>query len=125
MGRPRAAQQNSQLVKLNQQLRQQNQQLAERFHRCGVARQRDVSPGPSSRRERPRSGSLPPILSCDHREEGNGTSAAIIDIHGLTMVHSASEAGPWWNHINSVLFYGEAPLSEDLWEWFVLQFAKK
>ena len=63
--------QTAQLVVMTHQPRQQRQQLAEGSHRCGVATQRDVSPDSLSA-ARPRTGSLLPILSCDHHAEGAG-----------------------------------------------------
>ena len=99
--------------------------LADRYQRCGVPMQGDDSPRPSCRRERPRSGSLPPNLSCDHHAVGNGKAAAIIETHGMTVVTTASDAGPWWSHISSVLLFDKQPFSDSLWAWFELQFARQ
>jgi len=90
-----------------------------------VGSQADSSPVSGSRRSRPRSGSLPPILSCRHHDVGNADTEACTDIYGMTLVASASEAGPWWSHLSAVLLYNKAPLNDALWEWFSEQFAKK
>ena len=87
--------------------------------------QGDDSPRPSCRRERPRSGSLPPNLSCDHHAVGNGKAAAIIETHGMTVVTTASDVFSWWSHISTVLLYDKQPFSGSLWAWFELQFARQ
>lgn len=94
-------------------------------NRGGKPAQRDGSPGPKSRRERPRSGSLPPSLSCEHHNEGNAAKAAAIDLHGMTEVTTAFEAGPWWSHIETALFYSKQDLATELWSWFEVQLLKK
>ena len=60
--------QSSLLIELYKMLRAQNPVL--RVPGDAVATQADSSPVPASRRNRPRSGSLPPSLSCGHHDMG-------------------------------------------------------
>ena len=101
--------QTRELIELSKHLRVQNRLLCVRVLGVGVAKQMDSSPGPASRRKRPRSGSLPPILSWDHHEMGNGETETIADIYGLTIVAFASEAGSLWSHIAAALFSTRRP----------------
>ena len=43
----------------------------------------------------------------------------------MTVVTTASDAGPWWSHISSVLLFDKQPFSDSLWAWFELQFARQ
>ena len=101
------------------------EQLVDRVNGLEVARPTDDSPR-GSRRDRPRSGSLPPILSCAHHVHGgNSDQSAGLDEHGMTLITTAGDAGPWWDHINSVLLWDKQVLSKELWAWLELNFARK
>jgi hypothetical protein len=77
-----------------------------------------------SRRDRPRSGSLPPPATCFWHEAGNAGKVALPD-YGMTSLTVANEAYDWWNHFNSVVLSAHVPFSEEFWKWLQHQFARK
>lgn len=85
----------------------------------------ETSPIPTTRRNRPRSGSVPPRLECRHHAAGNTNTHSPVDLHGMNVVSHAADAGPWFSHIGSVLLYNKQPLSDALWQWLELQFAQR
>lgn len=85
----------------------------------------DTSPIPTTRRNRPRSGSVPPRLTCIHHAAGNTNKHSPADLHGMIVVSHAADAGPWFSHIGSTLLYDKQPLSDALWDWLELQFAER
>ena len=80
--------------------------------------------GSGCRRDRPRSGSLPPTTTCFFHEAGNFRKAGPLPDYGLTSLTSATDAYEWWSHIYSVMFSTRAPLGDELWKWLEYQFAR-
>ena len=80
--------------------------------------------GSGSRRNRPRSGSLPPEQACFWHEAGNSRSNAIPD-YGLDTLRSALDAYDWWNHIAAVMFSDRSLFADDFWKWLEHQFGRR
>ena len=76
----------------------------------------------SRRRDRPRSGSLPPDLCCSHHKTGNTVESAPSDEHGMIAINTISEAHSWWSHMDSVLFYDKQVLAAEFWSWLEINF---
>ena len=80
--------------------------------------------GSGSRRDRPRSGSLPPNTTCFFHEAGNFRKTRPPPDYGLDTLTTSTDAYNWWNHIQSVMFSNREPLGDDVWKWLEHQFAR-